>query len=517
VHSAARYPERSGRSPVAGGCFFWGVLLCGCARPAGGGPRDALPAHPVHVPARLGTHIPSRGDERLTFRARIDPALKRIEVELCPSGFRIERLNAPSPGAERLLEGGALVTPQGRYPARGDGVDLPNSRADECLEYAVNLTQDSPDPTSLRRAGRDLLVSPDLWLWVPTPRPLGVLMELSFTLPDSVVALLPWQTTVPETAFAWKSAGAFSHTEPTPLPVPGSALSVAVLGDGFAAGDTAIRDWVAQGARASNLLFGHFPVPRGLVIAVPTDRSRASFGMALRGGGPAIVIFLDRHAKSASLANDWTATHEFLHLGVPRLPPEDAWLFEGLATYYTEVVRARAGIISAGQAYQHLLDGFERGRRSGGSLTLREESRQMHEQRSFHRVYWAGAALAFLTDVEARRASGPTLDTALRAFAECCAASQDDWTAERVLAHLDESLAAPRFTEHVRRWLDRREFPELGAALRLLGIARGAHGEAIFGPAVNAAVRDAIMSPNAWSSSDARSPAEPQSQPQSRE
>ena len=515
----ARSPERPARYCRSWYWFFWGVLLCGCSRHTGGAaPREPLQARPAHVAARLGTHIPSlTGDERLVFNARIDPDLKRIEVELCPSGFRIERLNAPSPGAERLLEGGAIITPQGNYSCPGEGVDLPRSQPDECLRYAVNLPEKSPDPTSLRRAGADALVSPDLWLWVPSPRPEGVAMQLHFTLPDGLIALLPWQAALPESAFAWKSAGGFSHASPTPLLVPGGELRVAALADGFAERAGAVREWIAQGARASSLLFGHFPVPRALVIAVPGERSGPGFGMALRGGGPSVVIFLDRRVSAAELKDDWTATHEFLHLGVPRLPPEDAWLFEGLASYYTEVVRARAGIISPAQAYQHLLDGFERGKSNGSALSLRDESSQMHERRSFYRVYWAGAALAFLTDVEARRASGPTLDAALRAFSECCAASEDDWTAERVLAHLDQSLGAPRFTEHARRWLDRREFPELDGTLRTLGVARGARGQAIFGRAPNAAIRDAIMAPAALPAWGDGSPTEPQGQPQRRE
>ena len=507
VPREASSPGRAHRAYRGWSLFFWGVLLGGCSRhSSGAAPRAPLPSRPAHVATRLGTHIPSlTGKERLAFDARIDRDLKRIEVELCPSGFRIERLNAPSPGAERLLEGGAIITPQGNYTCPGEGVDLPSSKADECLHYTVNLPEKSLDPTSLRRAGVDSLVSPDLWLWVPSPRPLGVAMTVSFTLPDGMVALLPWQGALPETTFAWKSAGAFSHAPASPLLVAGGALGVAALGDGFGPHADAVRAWIAQGAHASSLLFGRFPVPRALVLAVPGDRSGPGFGMALRGGGPAVVIFLDRHVSQVSLANDWTATHEFLHLGVPRLPPEDAWLFEGLASYYTEVVRARAGIISPAQAYQHLLEGFERGRRNESSLSLRDESSQMHERHSFYRVYWAGAALAFLTDIEARRASGPTLDAALRAFAECCAASEDDWTAERVLAHLDQSLGAPRFTEHARHWLDRREFPDLAATLRTLGVTPGAHGEAIFGRAANAAIRDAIM---------ARSPTEPQAQPQ---
>lgn len=515
----ARSPERPALSGLSLCFFLGGVLLCGCSRHSEVATRVPLATRPTHVAARLGTRSPSlSGTERLTFNARVDPDLRRIQVELCPSGFRIERLNAPSPGAQSLLEESAIITPQGNYTCPGEGVDLPQSKADECLHYAVNLPERSADPTSLRRSGADALVSPDLWLWVPSPRPMGVSMEVHFTLPDGVLALLPWQTTLPETAFAWKSAGAFSHTPPTPVLVEGGQLSLAALGDGFGEHALAVRTWIAEGARASSLLFGHFPLPRALVLAVPGDRPGPGFGMALRGGGPAVVILLDRRANAASLSNDWTATHEFLHLGVPRLPPEDAWLFEGLASYYTEVVRARAGIISSAQAYQHLLDGFERGKSNGSALSLRDESSQMRERRSFYRVYWAGAALAFLTDVDSRRNSKFTLDQALASFAACCAASEDEWSADRVLAALDKTMGAPLFTEHARRWLDRREFPSVEHALRSLGVARGSRGAAIFGAAPHAAMRDAIMAkssvPMLAPMSENVSPPEPQREPQ---
>ena len=460
------------------------------------------------------------GRERLTYTVQIDAALSRIDVQMCPSGFRIERLNAPSPGAQALLDGGAIVTQAGAVPCPDEGVDLPLTEADECLRYTVNLPEKSSDPTSLRRVGADRLASPDLWLWVPTPRPEGLAMRAHFELPVGVVAAMPWDVEgastmclpiggrptmmrvpgtgegndfrVPETAFAWKSGGAFTHSPLDSLAVTGRELRIASLGGGFGLGNPAVRAWIAQGASTSSLLFGHFPVAQALVIAVPGERSGPGFGMALRGGGPSVVILLDRNATEATLADDWTATHEFLHLGVPRLPPEDSWLFEGLATYYTEVTRARAGIISPAQAYQHLLDGFERGRREAGTLTLRQESALMRERHSFYRVYWAGAAIALLADVAARRASEPPLDVALRSFAECCAASTDDWAADDVLSRL-EAYGAPRLRAEARRWLDRREFPALDDALHALGVASGGHGEAVFGRAASAAVRDAIM------------------------
>jgi M61 glycyl aminopeptidase len=325
-----------------------------------------------------------------------------------------------------------------------------------------------------------------------------------------VVAMLPWAGSgadfeIPETAFAWKSGGAFTHSALQPLAAVGAELELGVLGGGFSGHDEDVRHWLEQGVRTSSLLFGRFPVPRALVILVPGARKGPAFGMALRGGGPAVVIHLDRNSDAASLSSDWTCTHELLHLGVPRLPPEDAWLFEGLATYYTEVTRARAGIISPAQAYQHLLDGFARGRNGVDEHTLRDASREMRARHAFFRVYWSGAALAFLTDVASRRAGGNTLDSALRSFAACCAASEDDWTAERVLAQLDASLGAPRFTDQAKTWLDRKEFPDLDATWRALGIAPGSHAEALLTPAPDARLRDAIMARE----SDARANREP--------
>jgi hypothetical protein len=471
-------------------------FVAGCART-----RPLAPAAPARESAatrrRSSKPLPTTGTETLSYAVRIDEPLRQISVEVCPHGFRIERLEAPSPGAQELLGGGHIITPEGEFSCPTDGLDLPLLRADECVHYDLNLPEKTQDPTALRRVDRDLLASPDLWLWVAMPRPLHVPIRVHFTLPSGVIAALPWPAVgadfaLSETAFSWKAGGAFTHAAPVALPVPGGELEWAELGRGFEHAHE-VRAWLSQGARASSLLFGHFPVPNALVLGVPGPPGRASFGMALRGGGPAVVILLDSHADAHRLADDWTCTHEFLHLGVPRLPPEDAWLFEGLATYYTELVRARAGLITPAQAYQHLLDGFERGRKNAWLRTLRQASREMREQRAFYRVYWSGAALAFLTDVAARRAGGPSLDAALRSFAECCAASEEDWTAERMLARVDALLGTPRFAPVAHAWLDRAEFPDVYSVLRDLGVSPGPHADALFRAAPGAAIRDAIM------------------------
>src|SRR5690606_4452079 len=118
-------------------------------------------------------------------------------------------------------------------------------------------------------------------------------------------------------------------------------------------------------------------------------------GLARRGGVASVLLLVDETADLAALRADWVAVHELFHLLWPRIERADAWLSEGLATYYQEVLRARHGLISQRDAIQHLVDGLARGARADGGLPLGEESARMRATHSYTRVYWSGAAFAF--------------------------------------------------------------------------------------------------------------------------
>ena len=74
----------------------------------------------------------------------------------------------------------------------------------------------------------------------------------------------------------------------------------------------------------------------------------------------------------------------------------------------------------------------------------------MMRDRSFMRVYWSGAAIALLADVELRRRSGgvQSLDTALEAFAACCLPGNRSWRARELLQQLDRLTDTTVFTAH---------------------------------------------------------------------
>ena len=212
------------------------------------------------------------------------------------------------------------------------------------------------------------------------------------------------------------------------------------------------------------------------------------FGMAVRGGGPAVMLLISSAAQDDAFPGEWVAIHEFLHHGMPFVDHDDAWLSEGFVTYYTELLRTRAGFRAETTAWTALLAGFERGRNSGVGMPLADESRQMHDNHAYQRVYWGGAAIALLADVALREA-GSSLDAAMRELRRCCAATPRIWPAEQVLATLDAWLEGaqalgpaappdpprpqlrPQLRPLVGPILRSADFPDLTAIYRKLGVS----------------------------------------------
>ena len=163
---------------------------------------------------------------------------------------------------------------------------------------------------------------------------------------------------------------------------------------------------------------------------------------------------------------------------------------EGLATYYQEVLRAREGVIGEEAAWSALLSGFARGRAEGTGRTLDEECRDLGETRAYGRVYWAGAALAMLADVEYRRESAgeSSLDTAMRRAAE----RLDRTLTAEELAEAMDGREGGALARVLARWRSSTDFPDVEPALEWMGVRRGASGIELV-EAEGASVRDAIM------------------------
>ena len=158
---------------------------------------------------------------------------------------------------------------------------------------------------------------------------------------------------------------------------------------------------------------------------------------------------------------------------LPYLQGEQRWVSEGFAQYYQNVLLARAGRYTQRYAWQKLFDGLERGRESVPKLSPNDAA-DRDERGARMKIYWSGAALALLTDVELRHRSNgeQTLDTILGRFQNCCLPSQRTWTGVELFTRFDSFLDEPLFMDLYQQYADTAGFPDVRPLLQNLGIIR---------------------------------------------
>jgi hypothetical protein len=383
---------------------------------------------------------------------------------------------------------------------RGRSLELPAAGI-RCLDYTV----------SLRAAQRDtekIVISPTLWMWRPR---LGRDDEIlaSFSVPDAMRVFVPWQmldtaglqyrlAASPESGTA---TAAFGNLDQRVLQIAGAQLRVVALGEDDDITLDPLLDWLRSTAANIATVSGRFPSPNASVILVPAndrDRQRAAvrpvtFGRAVRDGGESIVLRINPGLPTAEYYREWTPTHEFAHLLLPYLNAEQRWISEGFAQYYQNVLLARAGQYSATDAWQKIHAGLQRGLASAPGLSPNEAADQDTRDTRM-KVYWSGAALALIADVELRRRSAGTesLDSVLGELQRCCLPSARAWSGVELFGKLDELLDEPLFMRLYRRYADAGNFPDTGPVLAELGVLVEAGQVRLDASAALADIRNAI-------------------------
>ena len=182
------------------------------------------------------------------------------------------------------------------------------------------------------------------------------------------------------------------------------------------------------------MVYGYFPQTHPQVLVIPIGHRDEAVVSAsvLRGGGVATIFYIDENRPLTEYMDAWNPTHEFSHMLIPYVSSRDRWLSEGLASYYQNVLRARDGRLSETQAWQNLHDGFERGRKGTNGGSLAQATRGGRS--STMRVYWSGAALLLMADMQLRDTTNgrQSLDSAIQSLAACCMANGKTWRAREM-------------------------------------------------------------------------------------
>jgi hypothetical protein len=354
-----------------------------------------------------------------------------------------------------------------------------------CMNYTVDLEQ----AATAHRFGKmlapeNIIASPAYWMWRPELRN-GTTIEVKFRLPENVQVSVPWQqlstdrteyllSESPESAYAPAIFGTFDYRE---IEVPGATLRISLLSGVGEMDNASIVRWINATATDVSLAYGRFPNPSPQVVVIPVGNSRSNgwsavpFGRVIRDGGETIELQVDQSQSLETLLADWTATHEFSHLMLPYIERKHRWISEGFAQYYQNVLLTRSGAYDDLHAWQKIYEGFERGRQSRPELSPNQASAN-GVRTALMKVYWSGAALALMADVQLRERSGgkESLDDILDRFQECCLPSERIWSGPELFAQFDALASAPVFIPLYRRIADTAGFPDTSEVFDRLGL-----------------------------------------------
>jgi hypothetical protein len=441
------------------------------------------------------------------YALRYDADAETMNVRVCTAQAAPRLRFAIDAGAARYIDelhrdaGSTLERERNAWIAR-------HWRAGECLAYRAALGRIADDRTrrggGMRRA--DALLS-DPGAWLLRVEGTHEAVEADVELPEGYAISAPWHPLAPHgaterfsiapTPSDWMARVAIGRFDEQRIALGGGVLRAAILGVDDAARRRELAAWIARMGRAALTAYGRLPLADVQMLLVPArgnDREPVVFGESTRGQGHGVTLFVDPAQPAAALDRDWVAVHELSHQFHPYLGDRGSWLAEGLATYYQNVLRARAGLMTPADAWQAIDAGFARGRAAtgpgDGPLDDIADGRA-----NFMRTYWSGTAYWLEADLALRRSSGNRLgvDEALRRFDACCLPDDHGWSPADFVAKLDALVGSDVFATLYRSYRGRRDFPPIDAIYRELGIARESNSLRFDDRAPAAAERRAIM------------------------
>jgi len=252
-----------------------------------------------------------------------------------------------------------------------------------------------------------------------------------------------------------------------------------------------IVPWIQRAAQAVNVYYGRFPVPRARILIVPVpDRHGVMQGTTwgdMHGMPGFTRIRIGQHTAEKDLQEDWTMTHELVHMAFPSLPDDQHWMEEGLATYIEPIARVQSGELQARQIWRDMITGMPKGEPQSGD-------QGMDHTHTWGRTYWGGALFCLIADVNIRRQTQNRkgLQDALRAIVAAGGTIDHDWPLSKALEIGDKATGTTILIDQYKQWGDSPSPVDLNLLWKELGVNAGSDGAVFDSKAPLAAIRESI-------------------------
>jgi hypothetical protein len=251
-----------------------------------------------------------------------------------------------------------------------------------------------------------------------------------------------------------------------------------------------VLDWIATAARAVTTYYTKFPVPHVAIAVNFHDGEGVDSGRAFGWEHAHISISVGLATTAADFADDWTITHEMVHLAFPSVPRRHHWIEEGLAVYVEPIARARAGDLTPQKVWGDMVDAMPQG-------LPKANDRGLDFTHTWGRTYWGGALYCLLADVEIRKRTGNRmgLEDAVRGIQKSGGSIEVEWPLQRALEAGDQAVGVSVLEDLYNRMKATPVSPDLDQLWKELGVERQGKTVVFDDSAPLATIRRAITAP----------------------
>lgn len=231
----------------------------------------------------------------------------------------------------------------------------------------------------------------------------------------------------------------------------------------------AVVQHIQNAASAVVAYYGRFPVTRARLLVVPVEGRHGVVQGTTWGnmaGFPGMTrLRVGEHTATEDLRDDWTTTHELVHMGFPTLPDDQHWMEEGLATYVEPLARVMTGELKAHSVWHDMVRDMHQGEPQSGDQGL-------DHTHTWGRTYWGGAMFCLVADVEIRKQTHNRkgLRDALRAIVDHGGTIDQNWELVKALAIGDAATGTHILTQQYAKWKDAPVTVDLPALWNQLGV-----------------------------------------------